>query len=197
MAAEREHLGDRDRRDDCLRPGGERRLGVGDRAHRAGDHARTLAPAADGVGGAGRVQRDLEHLHPGCDELRRDPVQIGGAEDGNEPLRHDLVDGGHRAIISRRRRLEEDEPVEGRVAVVTGSARHRRPVAEAFAAAGAEVIGLDREQADLSRQIESFFAGLERMDVLFNGAGISGRSLGDGRWTSAPSKAGTRCSRTT
>lgn len=75
------------------------------------------------------------------------------------------------------------KPVEGTVAVVTGSAGGiGGAVAEAFAAAGAEVIGLDREQADLSRpdEVESFFAGLERVDVLFNGAGISGRSLGDG-----------------
>ncbi len=52
----------------------------------------------------------------------------------------------------------------------------------AFEGAGATVIGLDREQADLSMadEVESLFAGLDRLDVLFNGAGISGRSLGDG-----------------
>ena len=79
--------------------------------------------------------------------------------------------------------LREDDPVEGKVAVVTGSAGGiGGAVAAAFADAGAEVIGLDREQADLTRpdEVESFFAGLERLDVLFNGAGISGRSLGDG-----------------
>jgi NAD(P)-dependent dehydrogenase (short-subunit alcohol dehydrogenase family) len=73
--------------------------------------------------------------------------------------------------------------VEGKVAVVTGSAGGiGGAVARAFREAGAEVIGVDREQADLSRpdEVESFFAGLDRLDVLFNGAGISGRSLGDG-----------------
>jgi NAD(P)-dependent dehydrogenase (short-subunit alcohol dehydrogenase family) len=69
------------------------------------------------------------------------------------------------------------------VAVVTGSAGGiGGAVGEAFTAAGAEVVGLDREQADLSvaKEVEAFFAGLERVDVLFNGAGISGRRLGDG-----------------
>jgi NAD(P)-dependent dehydrogenase (short-subunit alcohol dehydrogenase family) len=73
--------------------------------------------------------------------------------------------------------------VEGKVAVVTGSAGGiGGAVARAFGDAGAEVIGLDREQADLSRpdEVASFFAELDRLDVLFNGAGISGRSLGDG-----------------
>lgn len=73
--------------------------------------------------------------------------------------------------------------LSGKTAVVTGSAGGiGGAVATAFAAAGAEVIGLDREQADLTQpeQVESFFTGLERLDVLFNGAGISGRSLGDG-----------------
>jgi len=73
--------------------------------------------------------------------------------------------------------------LSGKVAVVTGSAGGiGAAVAGAFADAGAEVIGLDREQADLARpdEVETFFAGLERVDVLFNGAGISGRSLGDG-----------------
>jgi meso-butanediol dehydrogenase / (S,S)-butanediol dehydrogenase / diacetyl reductase len=66
---------------------------------------------------------------------------------------------------------------------VTGSAGGiGGAVATAFERAGAEVIGLDREQADLTRpdDVEAFFADLERLDVLFNGAGISGRSLGDG-----------------
>jgi len=73
--------------------------------------------------------------------------------------------------------------LSGKVAVVTGSAGGiGGAVAAAFAGAGAEVVELDREQADLTRpdEIEAFFAGLERVDVLFNGAGISGRSLGDG-----------------
>jgi len=73
--------------------------------------------------------------------------------------------------------------LSGKVAVVTGSAGGiGGAVAAAFAGAGAEVVELDRAQADLTRpdDVEGFFAGLERVDVLFNGAGISGRSLGDG-----------------
>ena len=73
--------------------------------------------------------------------------------------------------------------LSGKVAVVTGSAGGiGGAVATVYAAAGAEVIGLDRDEADLTQpeEVESFFAGLERLDVLFNGAGISGRSLGDG-----------------
>ena len=67
--------------------------------------------------------------------------------------------------------------------MVTGSAGGiGGAVAAAFTAAGAEVVRLDREQADLTRpdEVEAFFASLDRLDVLFNGAGISGRSLGDG-----------------
>lgn len=67
--------------------------------------------------------------------------------------------------------------------MVTGSAGGiGSAVAAAFADAGAEVIGLDRVQADLTSpdDVEDFFGRLERLDVLFNGAGISGRSLGDG-----------------
>ena len=73
--------------------------------------------------------------------------------------------------------------LSGKVAVVTGSAGGiGGAVATAFADAGAEVVELDREQADLTRpdEVAAFFAGLERLDVIFNGAGISGRSLGDG-----------------
>ena len=76
-----------------------------------------------------------------------------------------------------------DEGLSGKVAVVTGAAGGiGGAVAQAFAGAGAEVVGLDHEQADLTRpdEVEAFFTGLERLDVLFNGAGISGRSLGDG-----------------
>ena len=67
-----------------------------------------------------------------------------------------------------------DGELTGKVAVVTGAAGGiGGAVAAAFADAGAEVVGLDREQADLSvaDEVESFFAGLERVDVLFNGAG--------------------------
>jgi meso-butanediol dehydrogenase / (S,S)-butanediol dehydrogenase / diacetyl reductase len=73
--------------------------------------------------------------------------------------------------------------LSGKVAVVTGSAGGiGGAVAAAFADAGAEVVGVDRAQADLARsdEVEEFFDGLDRVDVLFNGAGISGRSLGDG-----------------
>ena len=73
--------------------------------------------------------------------------------------------------------------MEGKLAVVSGSAGGiGGAVAAAFADAGAEVVGLDREQADLTRpdEVAAFFAALDRLDVLFNGAGISGRALGDG-----------------
>ena len=73
--------------------------------------------------------------------------------------------------------------MEGKLAVVTGSAGGiGGAVAAAFADAGAEVVGLDREQADLTRpdEVAAFFAAIDRLDVLFNGAGISGRALGDG-----------------
>ncbi len=73
--------------------------------------------------------------------------------------------------------------MNGKVAVVTGAAGGiGSAVVRAFEAAGAEVIGLDREQADLAdaAAVERAFAPLDRIDVLFNGAGISGRSLGDG-----------------
>ena len=73
--------------------------------------------------------------------------------------------------------------MEGKLAVVTGSAGGiGGAVATTFADAGADVVGLDREQADLTQpdEVTAFFAGLPRLDILFNGAGISGRSLGDG-----------------
>ena len=88
----------------------------------------------------------------------------------------------------------------GKVAVVTGAAGGiGGAVATAFADAGAEVVGLDREQADLSvaDEVESFFAGLERVDILFNGAGISGRRFGDGPVDDAPRSPGTPSSRPT
>jgi NAD(P)-dependent dehydrogenase (short-subunit alcohol dehydrogenase family) len=69
------------------------------------------------------------------------------------------------------------------VAVVTGAAGGiGSAVAAAFADAGFDVVGLDREQADLSQadEVGRAFAELDRIDALFNGAGISGRPLGDG-----------------
>jgi NAD(P)-dependent dehydrogenase (short-subunit alcohol dehydrogenase family) len=71
----------------------------------------------------------------------------------------------------------------GKVAVVTGSAGGiGGAVVRAFEDAGAEVVGLDREQADLTRagEVETAFAGIARVDVLVNTAGMSGRRLGDG-----------------
>ncbi len=71
----------------------------------------------------------------------------------------------------------------GKVAVVTGAAGGiGSAVADAFADAGARVVGLDREQVDLTdaAAIARAFAPLERIDVLANCAGISGRRLGDG-----------------
>src|SRR5262249_52670265 len=52
----------------------------------------------------------------------------------------------------------------------------------AFQDAGGEVVGLARKQADLPRadEVARAFAGLDRVDVLVNAVGISGRSLGDG-----------------
>jgi meso-butanediol dehydrogenase/(S,S)-butanediol dehydrogenase/diacetyl reductase len=76
-----------------------------------------------------------------------------------------------------------DGGLKGKVAVVTGSAGGiGGAVAAAFAGAGAEVVGLDREEADLTvaDEVAAFFANLEHVDVLFNGAGISGRRFGDG-----------------
>jgi NAD(P)-dependent dehydrogenase (short-subunit alcohol dehydrogenase family) len=73
--------------------------------------------------------------------------------------------------------------VEGKAAVVTGSAGGiGAAVARALTEAGASVVGLDREQADLSRadEAERAFAELDRVDVLVNALGISGRRYGDG-----------------
>jgi meso-butanediol dehydrogenase / (S,S)-butanediol dehydrogenase / diacetyl reductase len=84
------------------------------------------------------------------------------------------------------------EPVlEGKAALVTGAAGGiGGAVARAFAGAGARVVGVDRVEADvvcdLSRAHEAERAvaaaeeRLGRLDVVFNGAGISGRRLGDG-----------------
>jgi NAD(P)-dependent dehydrogenase (short-subunit alcohol dehydrogenase family) len=81
--------------------------------------------------------------------------------------------------------------LEGKAALVTGAAGGiGGAVARAFADAGARVVGVDRVEsdlvADLSRAEEAEGAvraaeeRLGRLDVVFNGAGISGRPLGDG-----------------
>ena len=84
------------------------------------------------------------------------------------------------------------EPVlEGKAALVTGAAGGiGGAVARAFAEAGARVVGVDREEADLvcdlsradeaERAVAAADERLGRLDVVFNGAGISGRRLGDG-----------------
>jgi NAD(P)-dependent dehydrogenase (short-subunit alcohol dehydrogenase family) len=75
------------------------------------------------------------------------------------------------------------DDLSGKVAIVTGAAGGiGGAVATAFERAGAQVVGLDREQADLASaaEVEAAFARVQRVDVLFNGAGISGRRLGDG-----------------
>jgi NAD(P)-dependent dehydrogenase (short-subunit alcohol dehydrogenase family) len=85
--------------------------------------------------------------------------------------------------------------LEGKTALVTGAAGAiGAAVVDAFAEAGAQVVAVDRVEppagdvvlADLTRPdaVEKAVAAtLERhgrLDVVFNGAGISGRSLGDG-----------------
>jgi meso-butanediol dehydrogenase / (S,S)-butanediol dehydrogenase / diacetyl reductase len=81
--------------------------------------------------------------------------------------------------------------LEGKAALVTGAAGGiGGAVARAFAGAGAYVLGVDRVDIefvfDLSRADEAERAvataeeRLGRLDILFNGAGISGRELGDG-----------------
>jgi len=84
------------------------------------------------------------------------------------------------------------EPVlEGKAALVTGAAGGiGGAVARAFADAGARVVGADRVEADLvcdlsradeaERAVAAAEERLGRLDVVFNGAGISGRRLGDG-----------------
>ena len=85
--------------------------------------------------------------------------------------------------------------LEGKAALVTGAAGGiGSAVVRAFSDAGAQVLAVDRVDtqadeayvADLTRADETegaVAAALERfgrLDVVFNGAGISGRSLGDG-----------------
>jgi NAD(P)-dependent dehydrogenase (short-subunit alcohol dehydrogenase family) len=73
--------------------------------------------------------------------------------------------------------------VKGSVALVAGAAGGiGSAVVQALGQAGATVVGVDRDQADLAREEEvaEVFAGLERLDVLVNAAGLSGRRFGDG-----------------
>jgi NAD(P)-dependent dehydrogenase (short-subunit alcohol dehydrogenase family) len=81
--------------------------------------------------------------------------------------------------------------LEGKAALVTGAAGGiGGAVVRAFADAGAHVFSVDRVNADfvcdLSRAEEAERAvmaaeeQLGQLDVLFNGAGVSGRKLGDG-----------------
>jgi NAD(P)-dependent dehydrogenase (short-subunit alcohol dehydrogenase family) len=67
--------------------------------------------------------------------------------------------------------------------LVTGAAGAIGAAAlQAFEQNGFEVVGVDREQADLTRadEVEAVLAPLERLDAVFTAHGISGRSLGDG-----------------
>jgi meso-butanediol dehydrogenase / (S,S)-butanediol dehydrogenase / diacetyl reductase len=81
--------------------------------------------------------------------------------------------------------------LDGKAALVTGAAGGiGNAVARAFADAGARVFSVDRVNADFvgdlshadeaERAVVAAEQQLGRVDVLFNGAGISGRSLGDG-----------------
>jgi meso-butanediol dehydrogenase / (S,S)-butanediol dehydrogenase / diacetyl reductase len=81
--------------------------------------------------------------------------------------------------------------LEGKAALVTGAAGGiGGAVARAFADAGARVFGVDRADADFvadlaradeaERAVSAAVSELGRLDVVFNGAGISGRRLGDG-----------------
>lgn len=81
--------------------------------------------------------------------------------------------------------------LEGKAALVTGAAGGiGGAVARAFADAGAHVFRVDRVDADFvcdlscADQAERAVAAAEerlgRLDLIFNGAGISGRRLGDG-----------------
>ena len=70
-----------------------------------------------------------------------------------------------------------------KTALVTGAAGAIGAAAlEAFERDGFEVVGIDREQADLTQaaEVEAVLGPLERLDAVFTAHGISGRSLGDG-----------------
>jgi meso-butanediol dehydrogenase/(S,S)-butanediol dehydrogenase/diacetyl reductase len=89
--------------------------------------------------------------------------------------------------------------LDGRVALVTGAAGGiGGAVAEALTAAGARVVGVDRladgdvvgadltVEADVERAVATALERHGQLDVVFNGAGISGRRLGDGPVESIP-----------
>jgi meso-butanediol dehydrogenase / (S,S)-butanediol dehydrogenase / diacetyl reductase len=70
-----------------------------------------------------------------------------------------------------------------KAALVTGSAGAIGAAAlQAFGRDGFEVVGVDREQADLTQaaEVEAALEPLERLDAVFTAHGISGRELGDG-----------------
>jgi NAD(P)-dependent dehydrogenase (short-subunit alcohol dehydrogenase family) len=75
----------------------------------------------------------------------------------------------------------------GLAAIVTGAAGGiGSAVVRAFEEAGADVAGIDREQADLTKPgeveaaVRTAVERLGRLDIVFTGHGISGRRLGDG-----------------
>ncbi len=71
----------------------------------------------------------------------------------------------------------------GKTAIVTGAAGGIGSAAvAAFQDAGFDVVGIDRDEADLTRadEVERAFATLARLDVLFTAHGMSGRRFGDG-----------------
>jgi NAD(P)-dependent dehydrogenase (short-subunit alcohol dehydrogenase family) len=87
--------------------------------------------------------------------------------------------------------LTAEPALDGLVALVTGAAGGiGGAVARRFAAAGARVVGVDRDGADVDadlsvaeqaeRAVQTAVERHGRLDVVFNGAGISGRRLGDG-----------------
>jgi meso-butanediol dehydrogenase/(S,S)-butanediol dehydrogenase/diacetyl reductase len=89
--------------------------------------------------------------------------------------------------------------LDGRVALVTGAAGGiGGAVAAALTAAGARVVGVDRladgdvvgadltVEADVERTVATALERHGQLDVVFNGAGISGRRLGDGPVESIP-----------
>jgi NAD(P)-dependent dehydrogenase (short-subunit alcohol dehydrogenase family) len=69
------------------------------------------------------------------------------------------------------------------VVLVTGAAGGiGSATVRAFGQAGATVVGIDRGEADLTSEadVARVFSGLDRLDVLVNAHGSSGRALGDG-----------------